>query len=191
MVESKKFPLISGNLSIDIVNTEIVRRGERQDLLVEEEDLLEWLDDMKEKLFLNKEDFEKVQSQIGKTLSSLLEMRAILRINFELIADGQPINEEFITFLEKKIVKAPFIYKLVNNKLIPKPVGEIEDMLASYIAYDALSLIDHKKLSYLKRCSNPECVLLFIDESGRRKWCSMKICGNRNKVAQFQFRKKD
>ncbi|WP_112181894.1 MULTISPECIES: CGNR zinc finger domain-containing protein [Paraliobacillus] len=190
MVESKKFPLISDNLSIDIVNTEIVRRGERQDLLVEEEDLLNWLDDMKVNLFLNKEDYEKIESQIRSILSRLLEMRAILRNNFELIADGQPIQEKFITLLEKKIENAPFIYKLVNNKLIPKPVGKIEDVLESYIAYDALSLIHHNKLSYLKHCSNPECVLLFIDETGRRKWCSMKICGNRNKVAQFQSRKK-
>ncbi|HDR6823126.1 TPA: CGNR zinc finger domain-containing protein, partial [Bacillus thuringiensis] len=35
----------------------------------------------------------------------------------------------------------------------------------------------------------PDCVLLFIDKSGKRKWCSMKICGNRKKVAKFQDRK--
>ncbi|MGX6988867.1 CGNR zinc finger domain-containing protein [Leuconostoc fallax] len=30
--------------------------------------------------------------------------------------------------------------------------------------------------------ANPKCVLLFVDESGRRKWCSIQICGNRHKV---------
>nr|WP_275296753.1 hypothetical protein [Bacillus sp. REN10] len=34
MNETKKCPLISGNLSIDLVNTELVRRGQRQDLLL-------------------------------------------------------------------------------------------------------------------------------------------------------------
>ncbi|MBU7455414.1 CGNR zinc finger domain-containing protein [Leuconostoc fallax] len=24
--------------------------------------------------------------------------------------------------------------------------------------------------------------MLFVDESGRRKWCSIQICGNRHKV---------
>ncbi|WP_425203523.1 CGNR zinc finger domain-containing protein [Priestia megaterium] len=31
-------------------------------------------------------------------------------------------------------------------------------------------------------------MLLFIDLTGRRKWCSMKICGNRKKVARFQHK---
>ena len=33
MSETNKFPLISGNLSLDLVNTELVSRGQRQDLL--------------------------------------------------------------------------------------------------------------------------------------------------------------
>ena len=61
--------------------------------------------------------------------------------------------------------------------------------LLSLIAFDVLMLIEENKLRFLKRCSNPDCVLLFIDEGGRRKWCSMKICGNRKKVARFQHRK--
>ena len=43
MQETKQFPLISGNLSLDLVNTELVRRGQRYDLLITDEDVLEWL----------------------------------------------------------------------------------------------------------------------------------------------------
>ncbi len=43
MHETKQFPLISGNLSLDLVNTELVRRGQRYDLLITDEDVLEWL----------------------------------------------------------------------------------------------------------------------------------------------------
>ena len=118
-------------------------------------------------------------------------MRTIFRKQFELIADGNPIPDEFIAYLEKKIEKSPFTYKLSDQKLVPIPVGEAEDILQSYIAFDSLTLIEKNKLSSLKRCSNDDCVLLFIDESGRRKWCSMKICGNRKKVARFQHRKSD
>ncbi|MGG3451086.1 CGNR zinc finger domain-containing protein [Domibacillus aminovorans] len=192
MTETKKFPLISGNLSLDLVNTELVRRGQRQNLLLSKGDVLDWLHVIKEEnSFWDDQLFLKVKERAGQVLLCILEMRAVLRDRFELIADGQPIPAEFIAFLEKKIEKAPFTYKLMNQKLIPIPVGEVEDILLSFIAYDALTLIGENKLVSLKRCSNPDCVLLFIDESGRRKWCSMKICGNRKKVARFQQRNSD
>ncbi|TDL91644.1 zf-CGNR multi-domain protein [Vibrio vulnificus] len=192
MSATNKFPLISGNLSLDLVNTELVSRGQRQDLLLSEEDVLDWLTVIKEQnSFWNDQICLKLKERIGQVLVCLLEMRTILRRQFELLADGNPIPDEFIAFLEKKIEKAPFTYKLMDQKLIPIPVGESEDTLLSFIAYDLLTLIEENKLASLKRCSNNDCVLLFIDESGRRKWCSMKICGNRKKVARFQHRKSD
>ncbi|HDR4857744.1 TPA: CGNR zinc finger domain-containing protein, partial [Bacillus cereus] len=113
----------------------------------------------------------------------------VLRKQFEVIADQHEISNDFVTYLETQIEKAPFTYKIIEQQLVSIPVGEIEDVLASLIAFDALTLIAENKLIFLKRCSNPDCVLLFIDKSGKRKWCSMKICGNRKKVAKFQDRK--
>ncbi|WP_209124215.1 CGNR zinc finger domain-containing protein [Alkalihalobacillus sp. BA299] len=192
MTEANKFPLISGYLSLDLVNTEIVRRGQRQDLLLSEEDLMDWLHVIKEEnSYWDDQLFLKVKERIGQVLLCILEMRTVLRDYFELIADGQSFSDQFIAFLEKTVEKAPFTYKLMDKKLIPIPVGEVEDALLSLIAFDILTLIETKKLSSLKRCSNPDCVLLFIDESGRRKWCSMKICGNRKKAARFQQSKSD
>ncbi|KPN94918.1 CGNR zinc finger domain-containing protein [Lysinibacillus sp. ZYM-1] len=192
MTETNKFPLISGHLSLDLVNTELVRRGQRQDLLLSEGDVLDWLYVInKENFFWDDKLYAKVKERIRQVLLCVLEIRAVLRGSFESIADGEPIQDEFINFLEKKIDKAPFTYKLINQKLTPIPVGEVEDVLLSLIAFDALTLIGENKLAFLKRCSNPDCVLLFIDEGGRRKWCSMKICGNRKKVARFQQSKSD
>ena len=192
MSETNKFPLITGNLSLDLVNTELVSRGQRQDLLLSERDVLDWLTVIKGKnsywdnpLSLN------IKGRIQQVFVGVLEMRTILRKQFESIADGNMVPDEFIAILEKKIEKSPFTYKLMDQKLVPIPVGEAEDILLSYIAFDTLTLIEENKLSSLKRCSNDDCVLLFIDESGRRKWCSMKICGNRKKVARFQHRKSD
>jgi len=192
MTETNKFPLISGHLSLDLINTELVRRGQRQDLLLSEGDVLDWLYVInKENFFWDDKLYAKVNERIRQLLLCVLEIRAVLRGSFESIADGEHIQDDFINFLEKKIDKAPFTYKLINQKLTPIPVGEVEDVLLSLIAFDALTLIGENKLAFLKRCSNPDCVLLFIDEGGRRKWCSMKICGNRKKVARFQQNKSD
>ncbi|AKE15368.1 MULTISPECIES: CGNR zinc finger domain-containing protein [Bacillus] len=190
MQDKKQFPLISGNLSLDLVNTELVRRGQRYDLLITNEDILEWLHVIKVNLpFWNEKTFIRIQERTNQVTSSILEVREVLRKQFEAIADQQEISNDFITYLEKQIEKAPFTYKIIEQQLVSIPVGEIEDILASLIAFDALTLIAENKLIFLKRCSNPDCVLLFIDKSGKRKWCSMKICGNRKKVAKFQDRK--
>ncbi|PAQ15500.1 RNA-binding protein [Bacillaceae bacterium SAOS 7] len=192
MTETKKFPLISGHLSIDLVNTELVRRGQRHDLLLTGKDVLDWLHVVKgENPFWNDQLFLKIEERIEQVVSRILDIRAVLRHQYELIADGQAIPNEFIVFLEETIEKAPFTYQLWNQQLVPIPVGEIENVLLSLIAFDALSLIAENKLISLKRCSNQDCVLLFMDKSGRRKWCSMKICGNRQKVARFQHRQPD
>ncbi|MDA1772343.1 CGNR zinc finger domain-containing protein [Bacillus cereus] len=190
MQETKQFPLISGNPSLDLVNTELVRRGQRYDLLITNEDVLEWLYVIKVNLpFWNEKTLIGIQKRMDQVTSSILEVREVLRKQFEAIADQQEISNDFITYLEKQIEKAPFTYKIIEQQLVSIPVGEIEDVLASLIAFDALTLIAENKLISLKRCSNPDCVLLFIDKSGKRKWCSMKICGNRKKVAKFQDRK--
>ncbi|KEF36936.1 MULTISPECIES: CGNR zinc finger domain-containing protein [Bacillaceae] len=191
MTETNRFPLISGNPSIDIVNTEVVRRGERHDLLVSEEDMFEWFQVMKEFLFIDEQLLFSIKLRVQEVLSGILKMRTVLRNEFEAIANGQPVQKGFITFLEEKIEKAPFTFKLIDQIMIPRPVGEVEDIVLSYIAFDALNLIGNKNLAFLKHCANPDCVLLFIDETGRRKWCSMKICGNRKKVERFQRRKNE
>ncbi|MGG1250760.1 CGNR zinc finger domain-containing protein [Brevibacillus agri] len=190
MQETNKFPLLSGNISIDLVNTEVVRWGQRYDLLLNNEDILDWLYVVKEdNSFWNEQLFIKIKEHLSQVTLNILEMRKVLRKEFEAIADQHHISNDFITFLEKKIEKAPFTYKLIEHNLIPFPIGEIEDVLLSLIAFDILTLIEENKLTFLKKCSNPECVLLFIDVGGKRKWCSMKICGNRKKVARFQHRK--
>lgn len=191
MTGLKKYPLISENISLDLVNTEIVRRGKRLDLLCTEVDLLDWLKMMEEsKHSFSNQLLLKVESMEG-ILFSIRQLRQVLRGEFERIADGQVVSNEFIKFLEKKIIQAPFIYKLINQSLIQIPTGKVEDALSSLIAYDILNLIGRNRLRFIKRCANEHCVLLFIDESGRRKWCSMDICGNRQKVANFQRKKAD
>ncbi len=42
----------------------------------------------------------------------------------------------------------------------------------------------------IRRCANPDCVLVFLDVSkgGQRRWCDMATCGNRAKAAAHHAR---
>lgn len=58
------------------------------------------------------------------------------------------------------------------------------------VARDAVLLVGGPLLERVKKCGNPECSLLFLDDSQarRRRWCSMERCGNLAKVAGYRSR---
>ncbi|WP_044563913.1 ABATE domain-containing protein [Azospirillum sp. B4] len=45
----------------------------------------------------------------------------------------------------------------------------------------------------IRQCQSPTCTLFFVDTSraGDRRWCSMKGCGTKAKVAEFRRRKRE
>ena len=61
------------------------------------------------------------------------------------------------------------------------------DWLLAAIARSAAELLAEGSRAPLRLCANPQCGLFFYDKSRthRRRWCSMSVCGNRNKVATF------
>src|SRR5258708_7059779 len=48
------------------------------------------------------------------------------------------------------------------------------------------------RLDRVRRCANPECGWLFLDDSraGKRRWCSMSACGNRAKARRHYHKSK-
>ncbi|WP_407689962.1 CGNR zinc finger domain-containing protein [Risungbinella massiliensis] len=184
------FPLVSGHLSLDLVNTEVVKRGIRQNLLISEGELVDWINTMQNAGNLFNGQFD-IESVLADGLYPVLVLRQFLRSGFEKIAEGEQVSDDWLSYLENLNKRAPFTYKLISNKLVPIPVGHPVDAIISLVAFDALQLHASGDLKNLRRCNNPDCVLLFMDTSDRRKWCSMKICGNRTKVARHQKRQEE
>ncbi|MER6959991.1 MULTISPECIES: ABATE domain-containing protein [unclassified Streptomyces] len=60
----------------------------------------------------------------------------------------------------------------------------------STVARDAVLLVRGPLMERVKKCENPDCSLLFLDDSQarRRRWCSMDRCGNQAKVAGYRSR---
>lgn len=61
-----------------------------------------------------------------------------------------------------------------------------------FIVDTLLRLVELSESSRLKTCRNPQCRWAFLDDSpsGRRVWCDMSTCGNRDKVARFRDRQR-
>lgn len=62
----------------------------------------------------------------------------------------------------------------------------------SAAARDAIDLFGTARAERFRECANPMCRLMFEDRShaGRRRWCTMRRCGNLTKVARHRARKK-
>lgn len=59
-------------------------------------------------------------------------------------------------------------------------IRSIADTLAAY------------PLERIRACEHEDCVLQFVDTSkaGKRRWCSMEMCGNRHKAAEFYAKRR-
>jgi predicted RNA-binding Zn ribbon-like protein len=59
------------------------------------------------------------------------------------------------------------------------------------VAADAVALLaDPARISRLHRCPGRDCGWVFLDTSGRRRWCSMSTCGSREKMRRMYERKR-
>ena len=57
------------------------------------------------------------------------------------------------------------------------------------VATDAIALLqDPSRLTRVSRCPGRGCGWLFLNTSGRRRWCSMSTCGSRDKMRRLHQR---
>jgi predicted RNA-binding Zn ribbon-like protein len=70
--------------------------------------------------------------------------------------------------------------------LIPEAAGLAQPVLA--LAWQATSFLDSAELSRVGRCPGTDCGWLFLDPRGRRRWCTMAVCGNRAKARRHARR---
>ena len=70
--------------------------------------------------------------------------------------------------------------------------GGFETMLWP-ILRSAAELLASDNLPFVRACSSQTCQWFFLDTSKnhRRRWCSMKLCGNRAKVRKFYARQRE
>jgi predicted RNA-binding Zn ribbon-like protein len=72
------------------------------------------------------------------------------------------------------------------------PRHDVQTAILGPITLSALTLLMETDLSRTKRCAGQECGWLFFDttKNKRRRWCEMRVCGNRAKVRAARARRK-
>ncbi len=64
------------------------------------------------------------------------------------------------------------------------------ELILWLIAQSATELLTSSQLSTVRMCQAPDCAWLFLDQSRNRsrRWCDMKVCGNRQKARRHYQR---
>lgn len=78
-----------------------------------------------------------------------------------------------------------------NVVLLERRRDDSAASLLEPVAAALVRLLAQGDPAQIRQCEAHDCTLRFLDitKSGRRRWCSMAVCGNRMKVAAFRARK--
>jgi predicted RNA-binding Zn ribbon-like protein len=117
---------------------------------------------------------------------------AIYRV-FAAISRERPPSRQDLRLLGDQYAEA-----VAEAELVEGPAGFSLDWRAKdprrvrfAVAVDAFSLLcDPSRLPRVTRCPGRGCGWLFLNTSGRRRWCSMTTCGSREKMRRLHQRQR-
>jgi predicted RNA-binding Zn ribbon-like protein len=199
MFETEKFSLIAKNLFLDFVNTQKARDGQPFETLENFADFVAWLTAVNLLETGQAEDLLKdwnEENAAGKFLQETVKFRNLLRELAENISDGKEISGETLKAINSQLKKQSgftVIEKGENGfeKRFRFDLSEPAKLLQP-IAESAADFLCYANFEFLRKCESSACVLYFYDttKNHKRRWCSMKACGNQAKAAAFYKRKK-
>ena len=129
----------------------------------------------------------------GALLTAARHLREVIRDLLEQRKAGQQGDPAALNNFLRKAVSYPQLAWNEAGELSLQRLHKqqtAEQFLAP-IAEAAADLLVNADAELIRTCEHPDCVLWFYDrtKAHKRRWCSMALCGNRHKVAEFRKRK--
>jgi predicted RNA-binding Zn ribbon-like protein len=217
MIETKpakrrppKFELIGGNVCLDFINTLDDRpSAQPQELLKNYYELARFGEDTgiltPAQLDFFFDNAHLMPDEAGDALRRAINLREAMYAIFSALMKKQTAPAVAMDTLNAYIRDAAQHSRLVQNRVQNKDVQRegrcewrFDDLTSAFgamlwpITRAAADLLASSDLAQVRACSSPTCQWLFLDTSKNhhRRWCNMKVCGNRAKVRKFYAKKK-
>jgi predicted RNA-binding Zn ribbon-like protein len=190
--EGAPFFFLGGDVSLDLVNTRMFNRGGLVDAIRAPEDLAAWV-----AASSLAAEFGVPTAIDSNSFAQVVDLRRALKAGFDAIVAGARVPDDSIATMNAVLRHGP------GSELRRDPAGgDLQLGLRVDLAADSrplpwlladagAALMVGDRAHLLRRCANHDtCVLMFLDtsRSRTRRWCSMELCGNRNKVAAHAAR---
>jgi len=189
-METREFSFVGNALWVDFLNTEPARPGGggRDDLVSTPGAFARWANAAG--LIGSGDPFQPDEAW----LEEARRFRTTLREGAEaLLADRSP-PKATIAAVNERLARSPVVSALSEGgsgwEIMPRFDAPAADALLGRLAADFAGTLASGRTGRLRRCEHPNCVMMFIDTSknGKRRWCSMETCGNREKAAGHRAR---
>lgn len=197
--DEKTFIFIGNHTCLDFVNTQKIQQGRLVDLLDDFSALMSW---MVQARILDTGDAKEAVRKWGgrrdglRTIAHARALRAILRGMVGLIVARRAVPQSAVDAINELLRHRLGYAQLTKSRRgferrFHVETGEAIHLLTP-IAESASDLLTHCNRALIKKCKNRACVLFFYDttKNHARQWCSMRLCGNRIKVAAHYRRQK-
>jgi len=196
-----KFELIAGNVCLDFVNTlddrpssqpkellktfyDLVRFGEDTGILTPQQ-----VDFFYERIHL-------IPDEVKEAMRRALSLREALYAIFSAVMNKTTAPQIAMERLNGNIHETAMHSRLVQ--VDEKMEWRFDDLATSchglmwVITRAAADLLASPELALVRACSSPTCQWFFLDASKNhhRRWCNMKVCGNRTKARKFYAKTK-
>ena len=191
--------LVGGRLCLDFVNTvHNYRSVDPRDDIGSYSDLASWsrradiVDEVETRL-LNREALRRPAEAMA-AIEKVRHLRKALYHIFSAIAEGRQPGRKDLAILNTAVSEA-----FVQSQIVPRADKFVwswndEDRVLHRVlwpvARSAADLLIAGDLSRLRQCEGDDCTWLFLDTSKNhsRRWCEMKVCGNRVKARRHYQR---
>jgi len=199
-MEERIFELVAGHPALDLVNTLDwrFRPNGQEEFLAAYADLLAFAE--QERLLSPKQARELKRITSAKpgelALAECRELREALADAIYAQLDGRRPPATAVRTLDRLFHAARQKQRLLWSGdrfqwewLGPEVAAELPVWL---LANASSELLLSESMQKVRACNNPECRWLFLDTSKNhtRRWCDMKVCGNRMKARRFKAQHK-
>lgn len=128
----------------------------------------------------------------------LLELRRVIRSALHASIDHKPHDPGELDALNRFAARAPTSIKAEpakNSREAPVAGFDYhraspEDIILAAFAADTINLITTPHRAEIRACGAPGCVLIYLKNDPRQRWCS-NACGNRARQARHYQRSQD
>jgi predicted RNA-binding Zn ribbon-like protein len=190
------FLFVGNQLALDFLNTRPVICGEPMELLPDMDAVLKWF--QAADLLGSREASKLLQEWDGSNrgriaLGNLRAWRERLRLAVVAWEAGDVLPPADLKELNRLMAEHPVLLRLqtAGRGFVPETWfrPRVPEDLFAPIAHSTAMLFVTADRSRVRICGN--CILHFLDTSkkGTRRWCSMRLCGNRFKVAAYASRR--
>lgn len=180
--------VVGDHLALDLINTQAILHGQVYEFWHTDEDIVRWLARL---------GVMPKNSAPADVAPGILEQAKQLRQSArELIMqrkqDGSIGNPAMLNRFLRAYQSFPQLEVdgAGTPQLLTRTVENTEAQLLGQVALAVAQLLTEGDFDLVKKCEHPECVMWFYDrtKAHKRRWCSMAMCGNRYKAAQFRKR---